>query len=184
MTTVKSARSLAREYARALDTLPPAERSTVIAHLQALHERAQREAGFKAFLDHPAITADEKLGSLESMAPRRFSPVVGRVVADVVRRRMTFLFSGIAEEMQRLSDRATGVHPVEVASAAPLSEQQRTTLTARLKAYCGGDVRVRFVADLSLMAGFSIHAGDTVLDNSIRTGLEHIRRRLEAVSST
>ncbi|MBN2188160.1 MAG: ATP synthase F1 subunit delta [Chitinispirillaceae bacterium] len=184
MTTMKSAGLLAREYARSLDALFSDERSAVMAHLRALHEKTANEAGFQIFLEHPAITADEKLASLESMAPRRFSPLVDRVVADVIRRRMTFLFSAIAEEMQRLSDRAAGVHPVEVTSAAPLSGQQRTMLTESLKAYCGGNVRVHFAEDPSLMAGFSIRTADTVLDNSIRTGLGHIRRRLEAVSST
>jgi len=184
MTAMKSAGLLAREYARALDALSSDERNTVMAHLHALHEKARRETGFRTFLDHPAIAAGEKLVFLESMTPRGFSPVAGRVVADVVRRRMTFLFSLIAEEMQRRSDEASNVHQVSVTSAAPLTAQQRTALTAGLEAYCGGRVRARFVTDPSLMAGLSIRAGDTVLDNSLRTGLEHIRRRLAAVSLT
>jgi F-type H+-transporting ATPase subunit delta len=184
MTEMKAGRMMAREYARVLSSLSAEEREAVKAYFRSLHDPADGPENLKNFLDHPAISAAEKLGSLESMEPRRFSPLVGRVIADIIKRRMTFLFSEIAEEMQRLSDEADNVHQVAVTSAAPLNEPQRQTLAAMMQLYSGGSVTMRFKVDGSLLAGFSIQTGDTVLDNSVRTDLENIRRRLMAVSLT
>lgn len=184
MTTMKGGRLFAREYARVLDHLAAGEREAVQSYFRRIHDLTEQSPQFNDFLDHPAITGDVKLRSLESMTQQRFSPVVGRVLGDIIKRRMTFLFSEIAEEMERLSDKAENVHPVLVTSASPLSEPQRKTLIARLQEYCAGKVKARFKVDAALMAGFSIQSGDTILDNSIRTDLEHIRRQLMTVSST
>ena len=93
-------------------------------------------------------------------------------------------FTAIADEMERLSDEAQHIRPVLVTSASPLAEPQRETLTERLQSQLSGRVKMRFAVDGSLMAGFSIQTDDMVLDNSIRTDLEHIRRKLMTVSST
>ena len=184
MSAVKAGRLIAREYARVLFALPADEREAVGAYFQRLHEQAAGTSDVRNFLGHPAIADDEKVSSLEETAPRRFSPVVGRVLADIVRRRMAVLFSAIAAELRKMSDEEARVHRVAVTSALPLSEPQRLKLIARLQDYCGGKVQVQFAVDRALMAGFSLQTGATVLDNSLRTDLGKIRRQLMAVSST
>jgi len=184
MMAMKTRGVFAREYARVLDRLAPDERAAIQSHFRRLGDSMEQAGDLKNFFNHPAIPDSEKLRSLESTAPLRFSPVVGRVLGDIVKRRKTFLFAAIADEMERLSDEAHHIHPVLVTSASPLTEPQRQALTERMQAYCAGRVKMRFAVDGSLMAGYSIQTDDTVLDNSIRTDLEHIRRKLMTVSST
>jgi F-type H+-transporting ATPase subunit delta len=184
MTTMKGGRLLAREYARVLDRIAPADRAEMQSFFRVLGNVMEREEDLRVFFNHPAVPDAEKTRSLESITPRHFSPVAGRVIGDIIKRRMTVLFTAIADEMERLSDEAQHIHPVLVTSASPLSEQQRDTLTGRLQAQLSGRVKMRFAVDGSLMAGFSIKMDDTVLDNSMRTDLEHIRRKLMTVSST
>ena len=184
MTTIKGGRPLAREYARVLDRLAPADRAEIQSYFRGLGDAMSRAEDLRFFFNHPAIPNADKTRSLESITPRHFSPVVGRVLGDIIKRRMTVLFTAIADEMERLSDEAHHIHPVLVTSASPLTEPQRQALTERMQAYCAGRVKMRFAVDGSLMAGYSIQTDDTVLDNSIRTDLEHIRRKLMTVSST
>jgi F-type H+-transporting ATPase subunit delta len=184
MTTMKGGRLLAREYARVLDRLAPADRAEIQSYFRVLGDSMERVEELRVFFNHPAIPDTEKTRSLESITPRHFSPVVGRVLGDIIKRRMTALFTAIADEMERLSDEAHHIHPVLVTSASPLTEPQREALTGRLQVYCAGVVKMRFAVDGSLMGGFSIQTDDMVLDNSIRTDLEHIRRKLMTVSST
>ena len=182
--TMQAPRVFAREYARVLYALAVDEREDVQRFFRALAGAAAQAPHLTRFLDHPVVTGAEKLKLLASIAPRGWSPVVERVIADVVRRRMTHLFADIADEIRRLSDKADRVHPVTVTSASPLSGQQQRALVERLQAYFSGKVKPAFMVDATLVAGFSLRSGDTVLDNSLKTDLEHIRRRLTAVSST
>jgi ATP synthase F1 delta subunit len=182
--TAMNTRLFAREYARVLDGFAADEREAVRSYFRTLCTAAERASGLKSFLDHPAIPDADKTRFLASIAPRRFSPVVGRILGDIIKRRMTFLFSDIAEEMQRLSDESNNIHSVVVTSAAPLPERQRRTLIERLQTSLAGKVKVAFAVDRTLLAGFSIKTGGSVMDNSIQTDLEHIRRKLLTVSST
>jgi F-type H+-transporting ATPase subunit delta len=181
---IMKAELFAREYARVLDRLAQDERAAIQSHFRRLGDSMEQAGDVKTFFNHPAIPDSEKLRSLESTAPQRFSPVVGRVLGDIIKRRMTFLFTAIADEMERLSDEALHIHSVLVTSAAALPENLRKKLTERMKAYCAGEVKMQFAVDGALMAGFCIKIGDTVIDNSMRTELEHIRRKLMTVSST
>jgi F-type H+-transporting ATPase subunit delta len=174
----------AREYARVLDRLATAERAALQSYFRGLGDSMERAGNVKTFFNHPAVPDAEKLRSLESIAPQRFSPVVGRVLGDIIKRRMTFLFGAIADEMERLLEETSRIHTVVVTSAAALPEDLRNQLTERMKAYLAGGVKMQFAADGRLLAGFRIQIGDTVIDNSMRTKLEHIRRKLMAVSST
>jgi F-type H+-transporting ATPase subunit delta len=184
MTTMKGGRLLAREYARVLDRLAPAERTEIQSYFRGLGDLLGLEKDLRTFFNHPAIPDAEKMRFLESITPRHFGPVVGRVLGDIIKRRISVLFTAIADEMVRLSDEALHIRPVLVTSAQPLVEPQREELTEKLQTYLSGRVKMRFAVDASLLAGFSIQTEDTVLDNSIRTDLEHIRRKLKTVSST
>jgi len=181
---MKNERTFAREYARVLDRLAPDERAAIQSYFRRLGNSMERAGNLRDFFNHPAIPDSEKLRSLELTAPQRFSPVVGRVLGDIIKRRMTFLFTAIADEMERLSDGARHIHSVLVTSAAALTEDLRMKLTERMKAYLAGEVKMRFAVDGALLAGFCITIGDTVIDNSMRTELEHIRQKLMTVSST
>ena len=174
----------AREYARVLDRLAPEERAAVQSWFSEVGKSEAEIAELKNFLNHPAISLEDKLRSLEAAAGSTFSPMVWRVVGDILKRRMTILFSSIAEEMARLADEARNIHSVFVTSASLLSEALQKELSDRLAGYLAGGVKVHYAVDPSLLSGLLVRIGDTVIDNSIRTDLEHLRRKFSAVSST
>ncbi len=111
----------AREYARLFDRLAPGERQGVQEYLSELGVSALRLDGLRNFLDHPAIPNEDKLRALEAAAPGKFTPLVWRVMGDILKRRMTVIFPLIAEEMERLTEEANNIHVVGIASAQPLS---------------------------------------------------------------
>jgi F-type H+-transporting ATPase subunit delta len=174
----------AREYARLFDRLAPGERKDIQAYLSELGAAVLRLEGLRNFLDHPAIPNDDKLRALEAAAPEKFPPVVWRVVGDILKRRITFIFPLIAEEMERLTEEANDIHVVGITSAQPLSPAFQAALAEKLAARLGGTLKPRFTVDPSLLAGLLIKIGDTIIDNTIKTDLEHLRSKLMTISST
>jgi len=174
----------AREYARLFDRLAPGERKNIQEYLSELGASALRLEGLRNFLDHPAIPNDDKLKALEAAAPEKFTPVVWRVFGDILKRRMTGIFPLIAEEMERLTEEANNIHAVGITSAQPLSPALQAALAEKLTAQLGGTLKPRFAVDPSLFAGLLIKIGDTIIDNTIKTDLEHLRSKLMTISST
>jgi F-type H+-transporting ATPase subunit delta len=73
---------------------------------------------------------------------------------------------------------------VFVTSATPLADGMQKVLKDKLAAYTRGEVKARFSVDGRLMSGLLIKIGDTIIDNTVKTDLERIRRHLMAASST
>jgi F-type H+-transporting ATPase subunit delta len=174
----------AREYARLFDRLAPGERKDVQEYLASLGDSGQELAGLRNFLNHPAIPNSDKLDALRAASPAAFTPVVWRVLGDILNRRMSFIFPAIAGEMERLSEEEQHIHEVGITSAQPLSAAQQTALVEKLAAYLGGTIKPLFGVDPTLLGGMLIKIGDTIMDNTIKTDLDHLRSKLSTISST
>jgi F-type H+-transporting ATPase subunit delta len=86
--------------------------------------------------------------------------------------------------MDTLADEARNIVAVSVTSASALPDAVRTALAGKLAAYTGGKVKIDYLVDPTLLAGLLIRIGDRLIDNTIKTDLEHIRQKLLAASST
>lgn len=177
-------RYVAREYARLLLRHAPNESAAVKALFAAIGGAMTAEPRFASLLCHPAIPREEKLRVLVSLAPAAPGPLVERMLSDLVKRRVVGLFSAIVEEMDILADEAKNIAAVSVTSAAVIAEPFRAALDKTLSAYTGGPVKVDYAVDPALCAGLRVRIGDTIMDNTVLTDLEHIRQKLLAVSST
>ena len=175
---------VAREYARVFSRVAPAEAAGLQAFFRELGRAAAADVDFRNFLNHPAITTAEKLSALKALSRQPLGEVAGRVLADILKRRITYLFFAIADEMEALADKARNIHTVSVTSATPLADGLQKALKDKLAAYTRGEVKARFSVDGRLMSGLLIKIGDTIIDNTMKTDLERIRRELMAASST
>lgn len=72
-----------------------------------------------------------------------------------------------------------GAIDVRVVSAFALRAPQQKKLAAALKSKLGKDVNITSEKDSALMGGVIIHAGDTVIDGSVRGQLQQLANELE-----
>ncbi len=69
---------------------------------------------------------------------------------------------------------------VEVTSAAELSDKQKADISASLEKRLARKVKLNCNVDPSLVAGFIIKAGDTVIDGSVKSKLDRLADALQA----
>jgi F-type H+-transporting ATPase subunit b len=80
---------------------------------------------------------------------------------------------------QSLAAAAAAGHPIEVVSAAPLSDPQQRKIEAAFRATFGRDVPVAFRTDPQIINGIELHGQNTIIRNSWRADLDRIRRELK-----
>jgi F-type H+-transporting ATPase subunit delta len=175
---------VAREYARMLSHVAAEGQAGIVPFLRSVGMAAAETPSVRHFLNHPAIPKEEKVQILLATAPVQFGPVVGRVLLDVIKRGATDLFGPIADEMERLEDEKKNIKQIDVTSAAPLSEASQKKLVATLSSYTGGGVKARFATDPALLSGMLIKIGGTIIDNTLKTDIDHIREQLTAAATT
>jgi F-type H+-transporting ATPase subunit delta len=176
---------VAREYARVLTHFTEGEGAGIGLFLRSVGTAAAATPAIRHFLSHPAIPKEEKVKVLiGAAAPTTFGPVVGRVLLDLIKRGATSLFGDIADEMDRLADEKSNIRHIDVTSAAPLSPAAQAELIAALSTYTGGGVKAQFKTEPALLSGMLIKIGGTIIDNTMKMDIDHIREQLSAVSTT
>ena len=131
------------------------------------------------FLNHPQIVKEEKKKVVEAIFSGKLSEgLLGFLV--------TVIEKGRQNDMIPICDHFTDrvkaykkIGVVNVTSALPLSEDQKKRVEERLLETTGFvSLEMEYAVDESLLGGLVIRIGDRVVDSSIKTRLEEIRRDL------
>lgn len=69
---------------------------------------------------------------------------------------------------------------VKVSSAVPLTEQEQSALRQNLEARFNQGLDLRFGVEPSLLGGIVVHAGDQVIDGSVKGKLDALAQTLAA----
>jgi len=83
------------------------------------------------------------------------------------------------QAQQSLAAAATEEHPIEVISAAALSDDEKQKIGATLKEVFGHELPVAFRCDPQIINGIELQGQNTIIRNSWRADLDRIRRELK-----
>jgi len=176
---------IARNYAETLLELARRQGGDAVNQFAAAMDALEAlvsEPRVAEFLATPRVSADEKKRVLAAALEGRVPPLFQRFVMVVVDKRRQRVLGEIAGQYRRLVDEIAGRVRVQVAvSHAPdaaLQEEVRRALEARL----GKQVIPAFTVDAELLGGLVVRVGDEILDGSVRSRAQHLRRRLMEAS--
>jgi F-type H+-transporting ATPase subunit delta len=173
--------SIARRYAKALFGLGIAE-GTYDRFGQELDDLARMYEGsadLRSALENPVIKPSEKLAVFRVMLPRVApSPAVQRFALLLLQRGRIPLLRGIARAYRELADTRAGQVRATITSAAPLGSADLDRVRGALERRTGRKVIVETKVDPDIIGGIVARVGDLVLDGSVRSQLDEMRRRL------
>jgi len=129
-------------------------------------------------LTDPLIPAPRRQQIVEELLGGRASDTTTALVSMVVGTGRARDLPGIVSSLVEMSARENRKAVAEVRSAVPLSEDQRTRLTAALNQATGKNLEVKVIVDPSVMGGLLTQIGDTVIDGTVRAKLAKLREIL------
>ncbi|NNM52073.1 MAG: F0F1 ATP synthase subunit delta [Pseudomonadales bacterium] len=173
--------TLARPYAKAvfrlaLEQKNLAEWSDVLALLAAfMHDKE-----LAAYLSQPRWTAAEQAAALCKVAGEAVSPQAQALVGELAHyKRLTLLPYIAALYEQYRADQERSVE-VQVTSAYDMTPEQTLQLKQALGRRLGREVHIASHTDASLLGGVIVHAGDLVIDASVRGRIAKLRDSLNS----
>jgi F-type H+-transporting ATPase subunit delta len=86
----------------------------------------------------------------------------------------------IEEEFQRLADEAAGRVRATVTTAVELSARDRDRVAEGLSKHLSKEVHLDVLVDPSILGGLKLQYGDRLVDATVATRLQQLRRRLAA----
>ena len=136
----------------------------------------------REFLASPRITAEARKESLRGALEGRVPNLFLRFVMVVVDKRRQRLLADIAAEYRTRVDEQLGRVRVEVTTSHEPDQALRDEIGRALATRLGRTVLPTFTVDPSLLGGMVVRYGEEILDGSVRTAAENLRRRLMAVA--
>jgi F-type H+-transporting ATPase subunit delta len=171
-------------YASALADVVTSPKSTVsppdaLAQLRSFDAVSRESYELRTALESPAVPRVRKRAVIA-----RFVEPLG--LSQTVR---NFLF--VLSDKSRLSalheiidsfdvqlDERLGFIRADIGAAAELSQSQLDTLTQKLAAISGKQIRMRFHVDPTLIGGVVVRMGATVYEGSVRGRLDNLSKKL------
>jgi F-type H+-transporting ATPase subunit delta len=173
--------SIARRYAKALFEIGVAEGNfeRLGKELDDLATAYASSADLRIALENPVVKVSEKQALLRAILPRVApSPTVQRFARLLLARGRIGIVRAAARAYRELADQRTGQVRASVTSAAHLESAELDRVRRALEARTGRKVIIAASVDPTLIGGLVARVGDLVLDGSVRTQLEEMRRRL------
>ena len=146
--------------------------------LDAISQVLQDEE-FSSFLSHAQVPLAEKNRSIEAVFPDT-NPLVRNLVALLISRGSAKLIGDVHLSYSQLVDEYRGRQRVEVTSAVPLDAGEVERISRFVSALIQKEVVVSTEVDEAILGGVIIQVGDQLLDGSVRSRLESLRRQVRS----
>jgi len=130
-----------------------------------------------ALLENPKLKIGEKTGVLEKILPG-ITPKAMNLAYFLVAKNRLRLLPDLLAEFRRLLNAHYGREVAEVVTAVPVSDEDRKKIEKRLAALVGKDLVLALKVDPDVTGGLIAKVGDKLLDSSVRTRLQDLRRSL------
>jgi F-type H+-transporting ATPase subunit delta len=139
----------------------------------ALHDNRQ----LAVFFFSPYFSAEEKKEGLHRTVEGADPAVLNFFEALIERHRMPAIYR-IRTEFETLYDKAKKLLPVLVTSAIELDPELVASLGKRIGEQTGNEIELSSKVDPDILGGIVLRVGNFILDASIRTRLEQLRREV------
>lgn len=174
------ATAAARRYAKAVFDLAGDERDVdEWSRRLALVRDVLSDEKVGAILTNPTIPSQRRMDVFGDGA---FDEETTNLVKLLIESGRVHEIDGIAEEFDRLADDAAGRVRATVTTAVELDSADRDRVAAQLSKQLGREVRMSAQVDPRILGGLKVQYGDRLIDASVASRLQQLRRRLTEAS--
>lgn len=177
-----SSGQVARRYAKAwlsaakdknaLDSLA-GDTNALLAMIKASPE-------FAAFLASPLISKSDQTKAIGVIAQQaRFAPLTVSMLGLLAGKRRLNALAPILDAVRAMIDAEAGTAKAQVTSATPLDEKKIADIRNALSKKLGQDIAIDTKVDPSIIGGLVVRVGSTMIDDSVKTKLDRMARRLQ-----
>ncbi len=134
----------------------------------------------QGYLQNPKITTAQKADAFTQLCSDKLNEQGKNFIVLLAQNKRLSLLPEISILFEALKSQKEQSVDATIASAFPLSDEQTAKIAASLKQKLGRDVNVTVTEDKSLLGGVLIHAGDLVIDGSVRGKLAKLADKLNS----
>jgi F-type H+-transporting ATPase subunit delta len=167
---------IARRYAKALaDVLPDDRLEKVLEEVRAigalLDDRVIR------YFRSPVVPLEKKKGLIEQILEKiEASEELKKVLLLMAQKDRLGIIREFSSEFEKFVDQRLGIIKAEITAATEIDDETISKIKAKIEELFGKKAEISVKLDPSLIGGFVVRVSDKVLDASIKTQLENLKK--------
>ena len=132
----------------------------------------------KRYLENPKTAKNQKRAFVENVLGKEISPESLKLALLLVQRERQASIDSIRLEYSRMLNRLRGIEIAEVTTAVPMNEQEQSHIRERLQSMTGKQIQMEMKVDPAIIGGIIARIGDTLIDGSVTSRLQALRKQL------
>lgn len=176
-----SSGQVARRYAKAWLSAAKEKNAldSVAGDTNALLNMIKASPDFEAFLASPLISQSDQSKAIGAIAQAAcFAPTTVSMLQLLADARRMNALPAILEATKAMIEAEAGTAKAQVTSATPLDERKIADIRNALSKKLGQDIAIDTKIDPSIIGGLVVRVGSTMIDDSVKTKLDRMARRL------
>ncbi|MFK7694805.1 F0F1 ATP synthase subunit delta [Paenibacillus sp. HJGM_3] len=171
---------VAKRYAKALFEVAQQQGNVaqVEEELKGILQVIRENADYGKLLEHPNISAADKLGLVKQAFEGKVSTAVLNTLQLIVERRRESVLADLVDSYVKVANEALGQANATVVSAYPLTAEESQQVAEKFGQVTGKRIRVTNVVDASLIGGIQVRIGDRLYDGSMSGKLKRLEQAL------
>ena len=173
---------LAGRYAKSLLDISKeqGQLEVVFEDMLTLQSITKNSKDFVMLLRSPVVTADKKNKVITAVTEGKISMLTATFVKLLVSKAREAVLPEIIPAFIEQYKRFKGIYTVKLTTAAPVSESMKTEIINRIKQTSHmQQIELETTVDSGLVGGFTLQAGDKLVDASIAYDLRQISKQFE-----
>ena len=169
---------IARRYAKALaDVLPDEKLGKVNEEIKTLISLLDDKA--IRYFKSPVVSLEKKKGLMEQILEKvGVSEELKKVLLLMAQKDRLGIVKEFASEFEKFADLRLGIIKAEIVSAVEMDEETLSKIKEKIEDLFGKKAEITVKLDPSLIGGFIVKVADKVLDASIKTQLEMLKKTI------
>jgi len=152
------------------------EADRVYEDMKLVHQTVRSSRDLRIFLESPVIKSDKKNAALSKLFGALVNPTTMAFMVLLTNKGRESMLPEIAESFIAQMKQYKHITPASVISAAPLDEQSRAAIIAKVSSLAPGTIELEEKVDPGIIGGFVLKVGDHQIDTSVLTNLRNLRR--------
>jgi F-type H+-transporting ATPase subunit delta len=136
-----------------------------------------QDAEIVSFLENPKVSMERKRDLLRR-ALGGIKPAAMNLAYLLVAKKRLRMVPSLVAEYRRLVYAHKGIVEADVVTAIPITDQEEERIGRDLAVITGKTVMLAATVDAEIMGGLVVKVGDKLMDGSVRTRLQELRRSL------
>jgi len=150
-----------------------------IVELTELRDRLRQDDAARAYLSDETKSFEERQAMVDRLLPEDATPELRNLVYILARDGSLGLLDDIINDVRRLVRHGPDVVLVRVTTAVPLDDEMRREVEQTLVSRYGNGLDIEWTVDPQIVGGIVVQVGDELINGSVATRLETLRRSLQ-----